>query len=339
MRRQPSGRDLWRKHPGHLREALTIAIATALPCAPTHAQKAADTYPTKPIRVVVPLAPGGGADLYARVLAPRLSEAFGKPVVIDNRTGGGGMIGHEIAVRAVPDGYTVAVTSASYAANAALFKLPYDPISDITPLALIGQTGWMLVVHPSVPAKSTRELIALAKANPGTLNYGSSGTGGVTHLASELFGLMANAQLTHVPYKSTGTAISDLVGGQLQVIFGGVPPMMGMYKAGRVRAIAVTTARRVASVPDIPTIGETVPGYEATLWYGSFGPKGLPPDIARRWNSEIAKALTAPAIRERMAEEGVDPGGGPPDQLLNALKDDVLKWGKVVRAANVKVIQ
>ncbi|HEV2007622.1 MAG TPA: tripartite tricarboxylate transporter substrate-binding protein, partial [Burkholderiales bacterium] len=224
-------------------------------------------YPTKPIRLIVPFAPGGGTDIVARVLAQKLTEALGESVVVDNRAGGGGTIGVETAVRAAPDGYTLAMVSGSYATNAALFKLPYDPVNDITPISLIGETGFMVVLNPSVPAKSIPELIALAKAKPNSLNFGSTGTGGITHLATELFEIMAGIKMTHVPYKGTGPALIDLLGGQIQVLFGSMPSMVPQHKTGKIRGIAVTTAKRVGAAPDLPTVGESVPGYEAILWY------------------------------------------------------------------------
>ncbi len=275
----------------------------------------------------------------ARSLAQKLTEAFGQSVVVDNRAGAAGTIGTETTVRATPDGYTMIMVSASYSTNAALFKLPYDPINDISPIALIGESGFMVALHPSVQAKTIKELIALAKASPNSLNYASTGTGGITHLATELFNLMADTKMTHVPYKGTGAALSDLLGGQVQLIFGSMPTMVPQNKMGRLRGIAVTTAKRNNAVPDMPTIAETVPGYEAILWYACWGPKNLPKEIVTRWNKEIARAINLPDMKERMAGEGLDPAGGPPDQLRDVLRRDVPKWTKVVKAANVKVIQ
>ncbi len=314
-------------------------LAAALTAENGLAQRGADKYPTKPIRLIVPFAPGGGTDIVARSLAQKLTEAFGQSVVVDNRAGAAGTIGTETTVRATPDGYTMIMVSASYSTNAALFKLPYDPINDISPIALIGESGFMVALHPSVQAKTIKELIALAKASPNSLNYASTGTGGITHLATELFNLMADTRMTHVPYKGTGAALSDLLGGQVQLIFGSMPTMVPQNKMGRLRGIAVTTARRNNAVPDMPTIAETVPGYEAILWYACWGPKNLPKEIVTRWNKEIARAINLPDMKERMAGEGLDPAGGPPDQLRDVLRRDVPKWTKVVKEANVKVIQ
>jgi len=323
--------------------ARTILVAVALVAAALAADDAMaqkkSSYPTKPIRLLVPFAPGGGTDIVARAMAQKLTEAFGQSVVVDNRAGGGGTIGVDTAVHATPDGYTMIMVSASYSTNAAIFKLNYDPIKDITPIALIGETGFLVTLHPSVPAKSIKELIALAKAKPGALNFGSTGTGGITHLATELFDLMADVKMTHIPYKGTGPALSDLLGGHIQLIFGSMPSMVPQVKAGRLRGIAVTTLKRNAAVPDVPTVGETVPGYEAALWYACWGPKGLPKDIVTRWNSEIANAVKTPEMKERMAGEGLDPAGGPPEQFRDILNRDIPKWRKVVKDAHIAAIQ
>lgn len=320
--------------------AITAALlAAVLAAGNATAQKKADTYPVKPVRLIVPFAPGGGTDIVARALAQKLTEALGQSVVVDNRAGGGGTIGAEMAVRAAPDGYTLIMVSASYSTNAAIFKLPYDPVNDITPISLIGESGFMVSLHPSVPAKSIKELIALAKAKPNSLNFASTGTGGITHLATELFNMMADIKMTHVPYKGTGAALTDLLGGHVQLIFGSLPSMVPQNKTGKLRGIAVTTLKRNAAVPDLPTVAETLPGYEAILWYAAWGPKGLPKDIVTRWNSEIAKAISAPDMKERMAGEGLEAAGGPPEQFRNVLRRDVPKWIKVVKEANVKAIQ
>src|SRR4051812_3209749 len=309
-------------------------LALAFSSANAFAQKKGETFPTKPIRMIVPFAPGGGTDIVARAMAQKLTEALGESVVVDNRAGGGGTIGAETAVRSVPDGYTLAMVSGSYAANAALFKLPYDPVNDVTPIALIGDTGFLVSVHPSVAAKNIQELIALAKAKPGSLNFASTGTGGITHLATELFDLMTGVKMTHIPYKGTGPALVDLLGGQVQVMFGAIPALAPQHKSGKVRGIAVTTAKRNGALPDIPTVGETVPGYEAVLWYAFWGPKNLPKDVVTRLNAEINKAIATPEMKERMAKEGLDPVGGPAAVFGEVLKRDVPKWKKVVADAN-----
>jgi tripartite-type tricarboxylate transporter receptor subunit TctC len=315
------------------------AAAIALAAGPASAQKSADAYPTKPIRMIVPFAPGGGTDIVARAMAQKLTEALGQSVVVDNRAGGGGTIGAETAVRSLPDGYTLAMVSGSYATNAALFKLPYDPVNDVTPISLIGETGFLVSLHPSVPAKSIKELIALAKAKPLGLNFASTGTGGITHLATELFDLMADVKMTHIPYKGTGPALIDLLGGQVQVMFGAMPAMVPQHNTGKIRGIAVTPSKRNGALPDIPTVAETVPGYEAILWYAFWGPKNLPKNVVALLNAEITKAISTPEMKDRMAKEGLEPVGGPPSQFADVLKRDVPKWKKVVKDANIKTIQ
>jgi hypothetical protein len=317
---------------------MPVAVAVAMVCAlPLSAAAQADKYPNRPVRMLVPFAPGGGTDITARLIASNATTAFGQQVIVDNRAGGGGTIGAETAVRAAPDGYTVIMVSGSYGTNAALYKLPYDPVKDIQALVMIGESGFALSLHPSVPVKSVTELIAHAKASPGKLNYASTGTGGITHLATELFDLLAGTKMTHIPYKGTGPALSDLIGGQVQVLFGSFPATIPHIKSGKLRGIGVTTAKRSPALPDIPAIGETVKDYEAVLWYGLWGPKGIPKPIIARWNSEVARILKTAEMQKRLAGDGVEPAGGPPEQFLNAIARDVEKWKKVVKAANIKV--
>ncbi|HWI15861.1 MAG TPA: tripartite tricarboxylate transporter substrate-binding protein, partial [Burkholderiales bacterium] len=237
-----------------------------------------------------------------------------------------------------PDGYTMIMVSGSYSTNAAIYKLPYDPVNDITPMGLIGDTGFFLALHPGVPIRSVSELVAYAKAKPGALNYGSSGTGGIAHLSGELFDLLAHTRMTHVAYKGTGPALNDLLGGQIQLIFGSAPSTIPLVRTNRLRAIAVTTTKRSIAMPDLPTIAEAgVPGYEVILWYGVLGPKGLPRSIVTRWNTEIRKATKLPDMQERLASEGFDIADSPPEVFQQVLKRDVAKWTKVVRDANIKV--
>jgi tripartite-type tricarboxylate transporter receptor subunit TctC len=298
-----------------------------------HAQP---SYPTKPIRLIVPFPPGGGADIVARVVAQKLTESFGVSVIVDNRPGAAGMIGSEIAVRANPDGYTMILVEGGYAANATLYKLPYDPVNDVAPIALVGETGFVVTLHPSVPVKDIKELIAYDKGNPGKLHYGSGGTGSVNHLVTEFFNQTAGTKLTHVPYKGIGLALNDLLGGQIQVIFGGMPPMIPQVKANRLRGIAVTTVKRSNAVPDIPTVAETVPGYEAAQWFAVLGQKALRKDIVARWNKEIDRIVQLPDVKARMAGEGLEPAGGPPERFSEVLKRDIAKWQKVVRIGGIK---
>lgn len=314
--------------------SVVAAIALLAAVGAAHAQQ---NYPARPIRLVVPFAPGGGTDIMARSLAHKLSEVFGQTIVVDNRAGGGGTVGTEMVVRANPDGYTLIVVSGSFAANAAVFNLPFDSVNDIAPIALIGETGNLIALHPSLPVRSISELIASDKAAPGKLNYGSTGTGGFTHLITELFNQLAGTKLTHIPYKGTGPALNDLLGGQIQVLFGSLPSTIPLAKQNRVRGIGVTTPKRNNAIPDIPAIGEFVPGYEAVLWYGVWGPKGLPREIVTRWNAEIRKALKQPDMRERLAGEGLDPSDAPPERFSEVVRRDVGKWLKVVKTGNISV--
>ena len=318
----------------HLHTALALAAVCAIPF---NAAAQADKYPSRPVRMLVPFAPGGGTDITARLIAANVTTAFGQQVIVDNRAGGGGTMGAEMAVRAVADGYTVIMVSGSYGTNAALYPLTYDPVKDIQPIVMIGDTGFVLSLHQGVPAKSVQELITYAKANPGKLNFASTGTGSITHFATELFNLLAATKMTHIPYKGTGPALADLLGGQVQLIFGAMPATIPHVKTGKLRGIGVTTAKRTPALPDTPAIGEVVKDYEAALWYGLWGPKGLPKPIVTRWNQEVAKSLQTEEMKKRLAADGVEPAGGPPEQFLDVIARDVEKWKKVVKAANIKV--
>ena len=309
-------------------------VALSIPYGGALAQPA--KYPTKPVRIIVPYAPGGGADIVARIVAQKMSETFRQSVVIDNRAGAGGAIGSEMAVRAVPDGYTLAFVSGAYTTGVALIKPPYDPVNDITPIVMAGEASSLAVVHPAVPIKSVKELVDYAKANPGKLNYGSGGTGGFSHLITAYFELLANVRMTHIPYKGTGPALTDLLGGQLQVIFGSTPSTAVHAKSGKLRAIGVTSKTRSSAMPDVPPIADTVPSYYAPLLYGMWGPRGLPKDVVTLWNAEVAKLLQTADMKERLASAGIDPAGGPPAEFRDALKSDIERWQKVVRAAGIK---
>jgi len=297
----------------------------------------AQGYPSKPIRLLSPFAPGGGTDILARIIGPQVSESLGQPIVVENRPGGGGTVGAAITVRSDPDGYTLIVVSGSYGANAALYSLQYDSVTDIQPIILIGTTGLLVSMHPSVPIKSIKELIAYAKANPGKLNFGSAGSGGLGHLAGELFKLHTKVQFTHIPYKGTGPVMTALLSGEVDSSFSSLVPSIPHVKAGRLRAIALTTPQRSRALPEVPTIGETVPGYDVTHWYGIWGPKGLPKDIVTRWNQEVARVLRSDAMQKWLAQEGLEPAGGPPEEFLNRIRSDVEKWKKVVKEAKIVV--
>ena len=297
---------------------------------------AAQNYPNKPIRVIVPLAAGGQLDVVARIVTAKLTETFKQALVVDNRAGGGGAIGTETAVRANPDGYTMLFVAGTYAANVALTKLPYDPVNDVTPISFVGDSASCFVLHPPVPVKSIKELIAYDKANPGKLNYGSGGSGSATHLGTELFNYVAGTRMAHVPYKGMGPALNDLLGGQIQLVIAGLPVAIPHLKTNRLRCIAVTTAKRSSALPEIPAVAETVPGYDNSTFYAVLGPKGLPKDIAARWNNEINRILQLPDVKERMVGLGVEPAGGSPERLRELVIREIAKWRDVVKVANIK---
>jgi len=292
-------------------------------------------YPSKPIRLVIPFSPGG-TDIMGRVVATAVSKSLGQMVVVDNRPGASGAIGAEIVVHAEPDGYTLLMTSSSYAASAAYRKLTYDPIRDIQPIILMATTGLIFVVHPSVLVKSIKELIAYAKANPGKLNYGSVGTGSINHLAVELFKLKAGVNMVHIPYKGAGQALPAAVAGEIQLAPFGMVSTLPHVREGRLRAIGVTTLKRSSLLPDVPAISETVYGYEVVHWYGIWGPKGLPKDIVQRWNSEVAKVLRMDEMKQRMRGEGLEPGDGPPEKFLKLIGGSVETWRNVIKEAKIK---
>ena len=310
------------------------AVALALLLSATGVQ-AQSKYPTKPIRLLTPFAAGGGSDILARLIAPHMHEVLGQPIVVDNRPGGGGTLGAGIAARADPDGYTLIVVSGSFGANAALHDLPYDSVTGITPIILIGTTPLVQTVHPSVPIRSVKEFIDYAKANPRKLNIASAGIGGLDHLAGELFKLQTGATYTTVPYKGSGPAMTALLSGEVSGSMTTLVTSIPHVKAGRLRAVGVTTAKRSRALPDVPAIGETVPGYEVVHWYGMWGPKGLPRDIVTRWNREVAKVLHTSATQKWLTDQGLEPAGGPPEEFLNRLRIDVDKWKKVVKEAGI----
>lgn len=292
-------------------------------------------YPVKPVRLIVPFAPGGSTDVLARALAEKLSQAFAKPIVVDNRGGGGGVVGTESALRATPDGYTLIFVSGSYGTNAALRSLNYDPVKDITPISLACETGYLVAVYPGLKISSPQELIDYARAKPSAVNYGSAGQGSLAHLATALFATQAGIKLTHIPYKGTGPAILDLIGGRVQVVFGGTPGLITHHKANRVRAIAITTAKRAGVLPDIPALSESLPGYEAALWFGFWGPKGLSESVVKRWNVEIDRAIHSADVKAKLATQAVEPVGGAPSVFKETLQSDIQKWKKLVKSADI----
>ncbi len=315
----------------------TALLAAAVVLVSTFASNTfAQKYPTRPIRLISPFAPGGGTDILSRVIAVPVSESLGQSVVVDNRPGAGGAIGAEITARAEPDGYTFVTVSSSYTATAVYHKVPYDPVYGIQPIILIGTTGLITVVHPSVPAKSIKELIDYAKANPGKLNYASVGAGSVVHLAHEHFKLINGINMVHLPYKGGGPALLAVVAGESQLTSISMVPTLPHVRAGRLRAIAITSPKRSTLLPDVPTISETVPGFELVHWYGIWGPKGLPGPIVARWNKEVAKVLLTDEMKRQMQGEGLEPAGGPPEELLKYIRRDVEKWRNVIKEAKIQ---
>jgi tripartite-type tricarboxylate transporter receptor subunit TctC len=312
---------------------LVLALAaTAAPAqTPSH-------YPSRAVRMIVPFPPGGGTDIISRSIAQKLNESWGQPVIVDNRSGANGIIGTELLAKSKPDGYTLGVVIANHAINPSLYsKLPYDTVRDFAPITLMAQYPYILTVHPSVPAKSVREFIALAKARPGQLSYASSGNGSGPHLGMELFKSMAKINVVHVPYKGASPANTDLLAGQVQVMFNNFLAAMPFITSHRLRVLAVTTGQRSKAMPELPTIAESgLPGFDVKSYYALIAPAGTPPAVVSRIQSDVAAALRVPAVHARLTAEGAEPVGGTPEQLGRLLQDEIRKWSQVVREAQVK---
>lgn len=321
-----------------MRNQLILAslLAAALPAAA--AQSSAPHYPTKPIRIVVPQSAGGSTDLTARLVAQKLSDALGQSVVVDNRPGAGSIIGTDIVAKAPADGYTLLVVASSITLNPSLHKkLPFDPVRDLAPVTQLSAFPNMLVVHPAVPVKSVQDLIALAKSRPGQINYGSSGTGTGTHLSAELFKYMTGVDMVHVPYKGGGPAVIALLGGQVQLNFATIPSVLLHVRAGKLRAVAVTTIRRSPAAPEVPTIAESgVPGYDHGPWNGMLAPAKTPKAIIARLNAEVARIVHMPEAAAVLVHEGAEPVGNTPEEFAAIIKTETVKWAKVIRAAGIK---
>jgi len=319
--------------------AWTCGVLLAFPdlvgVLPVHAQN----YPVRPVRMIVPFSPGGATDVPARILAQRLSEAFGHQIVIDNRPGAGGVLGADAVAKAPPDGYTLLLTATTHVISASLYKkLPYDAIRDFAPVMLIGSGPNVLTVHPSLPAKNVRELISLAKARPGKIDYASSGNGSAQHLFGALFMSLADIRMMHIPYKGSAPATTDLIAGQVSVGFPGIALVLPHTKAGRLRALAVTSAERSKAMPDVPSIAEAgVPGYAATLWLGLLAPKGTPPEIVQKLYDEIAKVLRQPEVESAYLATGTDVTISNPEQFGRFVKTEYDKWAKVIKAVDAQV--
>jgi tripartite-type tricarboxylate transporter receptor subunit TctC len=311
--------------------AFLLGCAAALPAI-------AQTYPVKPVRVIVAAAPGGGTDFMARIVGQKLSESLGQQVIVDNRPGAGSTLGFDLGVRAAPDGYTLNMITPSWSINPSLYPIKFDAANDYTPILLVARGPFVIVVHPSLPARTTRQLVALAKAKPGAIAYGSSGQGAIVHLATELFLYKAGIKMTHVPYKGGGPALTDLIAGQIQLVFATPQAGLPQVKAQRVRAIAVTTPERMSAAPNIPTVAESgVPDYEVTNWHGLIGPKGLPRAVVERLNAEVNKAIKGKDLESKLEANGVSPAGGSPDVLYELIRKEIEQWRQVVTAAGVKV--
>ncbi len=324
----------WMK-PGTLAALCAAAFVLGAGAAPVLAQK----YPDKPVRLLVPFAPGGGTDVLGRFIAAKLTDNLGVSVFIENRGGAGGTIGTEVAARAAPDGYTMLFTSASHSFNTSLYtKLGYDALKDFAPVTLVAMVPHLLVVHPSLPVKNVKELIALARARPGEIFYGSGGAGSSVHLAAVLFITTAKVEMTHVPYKGGGPAMIGVMAGEASVMFPTMQSAMPLVKAGRLRALAISTATRSPAVPEIPTIAEAgVPGYDATGWYGMLAPAGAPQAVIDRLHSEIVKILTTPELKNRLAGEGAVAVGNTPAQFDRFIREEIAKWAKIIRDLKIQV--
>jgi len=319
------------------RRALLIAAAATLTGAGiAHASTTA--YPTKPIRLVVPFAAGGTTSILARLLADRMGQSMGQPVVVDNRPGAGGNVGMEVVAKSEPDGYTLLMGPIGLAINPALYaKMPFDPIKDLTPIGRYAGVPNLLVVHPSVPAANVKELVAYAKAHPGKLNYASNGNGTSSHLAAEMLKSAAGVELTHVPYKGGGPAMQDLIGGQVQMLFDQMPAVLPQVESGRVRALGVSSMQRSAAAKEIPAISETLPGFDMTVWFGFLAPAGTPKDVVNRLNGEMRKAIDAPDFQAQLAKMGVTPMPSSPEEFRSFIASETQRWAQVVKTSGAKI--
>ena len=316
-----------------------LSSAVVVGCALCAATPAAlgQAYPTKPVRMIAASSPGSAVDIVARIVAQKLGEQLGQQVVVDNRAGAGGNLGAELAAKAAPDGYTLFMGTPAHAINTGLYrKLNYDLIRDFSPVTQVTSGQYVVVVHPSLPVKSIRELIALARTKPGQLNYASAGSGNATHLAGELFASATRIKLVHVPYKGSGPAVTDLVGGQVQLMFANLVAALPQVKTGRIRALAVTGQTRAAAAPELPTVIEAgVPGYVVTSWFGVLVPVATPRELIMKLNAELARTMSAPDVRDRLAADGAEPTTGTPEQFGAFLRAEITQWTKVVKDAGI----
>ncbi len=314
-----------------------IASVAALLLLAVGQSLAQQSYPNKPIRFLLPYPPGGSTDIFSRIVSQKLSERSGQQVLVENRPGGNSIIGTDALAKAAPDGYSIGLVATTYAINPSLFKLPYDPAKDLIPIIQAGFSSLVLVVHPSVPVTTLKEFLTYAKANPGKLNYGTVGSGSITHLASELFEDVAGIDTVNVPYKGTAPMVTDLIGGQLHYALDTPVTSIPHLKSGKLRGIAVASAKRSSAMPDIPTMVEAGLPFEISAWLGIMAPAGTPKEIVSKLNAEINKILLLPEVRERLAASALEPGGGDPEQLAAVIKADLARWPAIVKKANVKV--
>lgn len=321
-----------------MQNSLAVRLAAAV-LAFVPAMAAAQAYPAKPVRWVVPFPPGGGTDLISRTITQKLGEAWGVQVIADNRPGAGGTIGLNLAAKSPADGYTMVLGQAGNMAVApALYaKLPYDPLKDLVPVTQVVAPPLVIVAHPSFPAKDIKELIARARAKPGAITYGSPGNGLIGHLAVEMLKSMTKVDMLHIPYTGAARALTELIGGQIVIYASSMPPAMPMIKAGRLKALGVTSAKRVAVMPDVPAVSETIPGYAAVNWYGVFVPAGTPREIVTKLNEDIVRILRQPDVRQRFASEGGEAVGDTPEQFAAFVRAEIPKWAKVVKDSGAKV--
>ena len=314
---------------------MSLAAALLLPCAPAFA---GESYPAKPIRLVLPFPPGGSTDIVARLIGQKLTESWGQPVLVDNRPGAGGNIAADFVAKAPPDGHTLFQVNVANAIGATLYpKLNYDLVTSFAPVTQLATTPYVLLAHPSIPARDTRELVALARAKPGALIYGSAGAGSATHLSGELLKALSGTDILHVPYRGTGPALTALLSGEVGLYFTTIPPAVPLVKAGRVRALGVTSTTRSQLLPDVPPIAEAgLKGFETGTWHGVLAPAATPKDIVAKLNAEIVKILAQPDVREKLIGQGLDPVGGTPEQFAAFIKSEIDKWAKVVKASGAK---
>jgi tripartite-type tricarboxylate transporter receptor subunit TctC len=314
-----------------------VALAALVVAAITPIASWAQAYPTKPIKIVVPFAPGGGSDFIARFIAQRLQSGLGQPVIVDNRPGAGGNIGTEVGLQAPADGYTLTLIASSYTTNTAIYKLKYDPVNDVTPIVQLSQGPLILVANSAFAPKTTIELIALAKSKPEEVTFASAGTGSITHMAGELFASVAGIKLNHIPYKGSSPALTDTIGGQTNIFFATAPSTVAQLQSGKLKAIAVTTPKRVPILAEVPTISESgLPNFDVTIWHGLIGPKGMPKEVVARLNAEVNKILQLKETAEQLAKDGVSPAGGTPDAFKGTISNEISVWKKLVVERNIK---